>query len=236
MHLSAPTLENLELGLMGAPERAAAEGHLAECARCRDDLEALREARARFDRDILPRTLPRVLRAQRRRRLRIRAAILAGPLLAAAAALLLFWPGRPEGILIKGGGVGLRGFARRGDHVFAVADGTRLQAGDDLRFVVEPGGHRYALVVSVDGAGHASVYFPYGGAASALLGRDKELPGSIHLDDAPGPERVFALFSDAPISAEIILAGLRGLDAAAIRAGVTLREPQASFWFEKETH
>jgi hypothetical protein len=78
-----------------------------------------------------------------------------------------------------------------------------LLPGDALRFVVQPGGLPYLLIVSRDGAGHLTVYYPFGGSRSAELkseGRN-ELPGSVELDATPGEERLFALFSRRPLEA-----------------------------------
>ncbi|HET9451957.1 MAG TPA: hypothetical protein VFO83_13795, partial [Aggregicoccus sp.] len=66
-----------------------------------------------------------------------------------------------------------------------------------------------------------------------------ELPGSVVLDAAPGPERVFALFSDAPLAAGDVTRALEALGSGgrgAIRAQQRLPvagTEQASFLFEK---
>jgi hypothetical protein len=139
------------------------------------------------------------------------------------------------------GGPALHLYVRRGDRVFAAQPRVVLAPGDSVRFVVEPGGHRYLLVVSIDGAGKVSVYHPFEGAASAPLASAPrvELPESIVLDRAPGPERIFALFSDAPLSAAAVGQQLQQRAAAAgwEKGGdVELALPgteQASFLFEK---
>ncbi|HZS37268.1 MAG TPA: hypothetical protein VFF06_10590 [Polyangia bacterium] len=250
-HLSATAIDAFELGQLHGEDEARARVHVTTCERCRGDLEALRSARERFEREVMPRTLPAVIRRHRRRGASLRRRLLVVlPVIAAAAALLLLLPRGMdltprERILVKGGEPALRGFARRGDRVFAVSDGAVLAPGDDLRFVVEPGGRRFVLIASVDGAGHATVYHPYGGMTSAPLDKAPriELPGSIHLDAAPGPERVFALYSDQPLDAQPVLAELRVLGArgaAAIREqrvldGARARgaTAQGTFLFEK---
>ena len=246
-HVSALTLDALDLGLLAAEEAAAAEAHLAGCDRCRADRELQRAARLRFEREVEARTLPEVIRRHHRRRSLFRRTpwLLALPAVAAAAGLLvlLSW-GSPllehQEILVKGGGPALHAYAKRGERVFAVRDGAQLLAGDDLRFVVEPGGHRYVLIASIDGAAQATVYHPYGGAASAELCRGARvvLPGSIHLDDAPGPERVFAVYSDTPLDAAPLLEelrelGRRGGDAIRAQKALPGNAAQATVWFEK---
>jgi hypothetical protein len=131
-------------------------------------------------------------------------------------------------------------FAHRDGQTFAVHDGARLGAGDQIRFVVEPAGARYLLVASVDSLGQATIYYPYGAAMSAPIAGDRiELAGSIVLDAAPGPERVFALFSDAPITATAVQDALRAIAAAGpdairgMRALPIAARAQTSVAFEK---
>jgi hypothetical protein len=133
-------------------------------------------------------------------------------------------------------------FANRNGETFPVHDGTTLAAGDRIRFVVAPDGARYLLVASVDGAGTASIYYPYGGTQSGPTeGERSELPGSIVLDAARGPERLYAIFSDEPIAADLVTERLRVIGAAgidAIRRTRSLDVParaQASLVFEKAT-
>ena len=239
-HLSAFELDAVALG----SEPAGAREHLAACARCRTDLDAASALREHFTAHVLPRMLP----VRRRRRAW---PWLAAPMLAAAAALLVVVrrphrapPAVPE-LAIKGD-VAWQVFGNRDGHTFAVHDGTPLERGDRIRFAVIPNGARYLLVASIDGAGAVTVYFPYGGSASAPLdaiapgAARVELPGSIVLDAAPGPERVFALFSDRPIETAEVARQLRAIGAAgpdAIRGtralAVAGTRGQTSVVFEK---
>ena len=131
-------------------------------------------------------------------------------------------------------------FANHDGRVFAVHDGTTLDAGDRIRFAVTPAGVRYLLVASIDGLGAATIYYPYGGPQSAIIEGDRVEPaGSIELDAAPGPERIYALLSDEPIAADTVIAKLRavaGGGADAIRHAPALELPvraQLSLVFEK---
>jgi hypothetical protein len=130
-------------------------------------------------------------------------------------------------------------FARRADAVFAVHDGTELAAGDQIRFVVGSGGPEYLLVASVDGSGKPTVYYPYGGDHSgAVTNEPSELPGSIVLDAAPGPERVFALITKEPLDAAqvtraLAALGARGPGAIRTTAAIDIPATQASIVFEK---
>jgi hypothetical protein len=233
-HLSAFALDALALGT----ETAGAREHLAACPRCRADFEAAATLREHFTAHVLVRTLPV-------RRRRFAWPLFALPALAVAIALLVIVrpsSHRAEPELAIKGDAAWQVFANRDGQTFAVHDGARLAQGDRIRFAVIPDGARYLLVASIDGAGAATIYFPYDGIESALLpaGDRVELPGSIVLDAAPGPERVFALFSDEPIAAAAVAERLRALGADgpdAIRRTHELVAPgvrgQTSVVFEK---
>ena len=123
-----------------------------------------------------------------------------------------------------------------------VHDGMRLAPGDALRFVLFPSGMSYVLIASVDGAGQVNIYYPFHGEASALTSGQGAIsvPGSIVLDAAPGPERLFVIYSARALPATAVRAALAptaAAGAAAIRG--TGQAPidgtvQASLLFEKE--
>jgi hypothetical protein len=182
-----------------------------------------------------------------------------GLALPAAAALLLVrsQPSRTPGpnaettppvIGIKGAPL-LQIFARRPGlggaeaQVTKVRDGDRLAAGDALRFVLSPTGLPYVLIVSVDGAAQPSVYYPFHGEASAEIDEKSlvSVPGSIVLDQAPGPERIFVIHSEKPLQADTVRDALVQLGAGgadAIRAAQRLPiegTVQSTLLFEKES-
>ena len=245
-HLSSPSLDALLADELGAAQRAEAEAHLVSCARCRADADEARAAQRDFAEVVCPRTLARVrgrlvAPPSRRRWL--------GALAAAAtvAALLLVVGLRPRGAgepdLMTKGGPSLRLVTRRDGRIFPVQDGSHLRAGDELRFVIAAAPQPYLLLASIDGDGHASIYFPFEGESSAGIdaraGR-VELPGSIVLDGARGPERIFALLSDAPLASARVREALRDVaagGAATIRATTHLpvaTAAQLSVIFEKD--
>ncbi len=80
-----------------------------------------------------------------------------------------------------------------------------------MRFAYEAPEPGHLLILELDGRGVASVFHPFDGSASAPLpARQGELlPGSVVLDDAPGPEYLFAIFSPRPLEAAPLLAQLR---------------------------
>jgi hypothetical protein len=222
-HPSAKALHEYHLALA---DRAAADGiaaHVAGCDRCRADLEALGADQARFEREIFPRTRAAIeARATRWWRRPWALPALGG--LAAAAALLVFV--RPHDDIRAKGAAALAVFVARGDGVQPVENGaSHLHAGDRIRFVLWPNGLKYAVIASIDGAAHATIYYPFHGDRSATLapGPRVEVPGSIELDDAPGPERVFAVLSARPLDTAPVLAALKKLStAAAVRRTATL--------------
>lgn len=234
-HLSAFQLDALALDTLPPDEAARYRAHLASCDACRADRDHAAELASHFTRNVLPRTRPR---ARQRWRLLIAPAFV----LAAALGLLIVRGGEPEPEITIKGGATWRVVASRGDAQFAVHDGSVLAAGDHVRFVIIPDGARYLLVASIDGSGAVSMYYPYDGARSgAIAGAQVELPDSIVLDAAPGPERLFALLSDEPIAADDVRDQLRAVGtggAAAIRAPRQLDVParaQLTLVFEKVT-
>ena len=257
------TLDLDRLGLTDLPPddlqrlRQRVDAHAGRCARCTTRRSEHQAAVAHFRAAVLARTLPLI--ASRRRPLRARLWGVAIALPALAVALLVLtrqfdgWrvEGRRAAVIgVKGDDL-MQVFALHHSEapgggapsVVRVGNGQRLAPGDALRFVLYPSGLPYALIASVDGAGQVSVYFPFHGEESAAVDGALVVPiaGSIVLDRAPGPERLFAIFSERPIAARLVrqlLAGPAAGGASAIRAARQLALPgtrQASLLFEKET-
>jgi hypothetical protein len=82
------------------------------------------------------------------------------------------------------------------------APGDTLVPGSRVQFVYSHPTRVWLAVVSRDGAGRASIYFPEGGRTAAELpaGREQPLPVSTVLDEALGPEQIFGLFCQAPVA------------------------------------
>jgi hypothetical protein len=218
-HLSASTLDRRALGDLGPDETEAAEAHLSSCAACRERLAEQQQSFRKFEQFVLPAVLPQ-LRARRSFAWRWLWTV---PAVAALAALLLVVPRAvPHDEIGVKGGPAFQTFVRRGTQVFSAVDGMLLEPGDDLRFVVQPAGLHYLLIVSRDGAGHLTVYYPFGGSQSSAVdpaGRD-ELPGSVKLDATPGEETLFALFSRQPLEAARVTERLgSGSDSSAAELG-----------------
>ncbi|MDY7231872.1 DUF4384 domain-containing protein [Hyalangium rubrum] len=101
--------------------------------------------------------------------------------------------------------------ARAGGAPELLGADAQVRPGDALRFAYEAPEAGHLLVLELDGRGAASVFYPYGAATSAPLGAGQRefLPGSVVLDDAPGPEWLLAVFSPRPLEAAPLLEALR---------------------------
>jgi len=234
-HPTAADFDRAELGSLPEERLRELAAHVLACGRCAETQAALQRAAAHFRNEVFPRSLPRIVAATSSPAARLRRwwseasagvrwASVAAPVAAAlvlTAGTIAYKARGPSAVdqepaVSAKGGPALHLFVRRGDRVFAAQPGAVLDPGDAVRFVVEPAGHQYLLVVSIDGAGKVSVYHPFDGVQSAPLAPAArvEVPGSIVLDRAPGPERIFALFSDAPLSAAAVGQQLQKLAAA----------------------
>jgi hypothetical protein len=213
---------------MPADEAERVGQHLATCEPCRADLANLANDQRRFEREVFPQTREAVARRGSPGRWRLLLPSLGVAVAAAAAWLLFLRPSLPGGdeLGVKGAAT-LAIFAAGKQGAVPVGDGTALRPGDRIRFVLWPAGQRHAVIASIDGAGKATIYHPFGGRESARLpeGMRVEVPGSIELDASPGPERVFAVLAPRPFSTASVLELLRKLGArgpAAIRQSPTL--------------
>jgi len=202
--------EHLTLYELDALAEAGAPGsspHLEGCDRCRTELATMLAARDRFRLSVFPRTAPEIERRLTHPWWRPALPFVLAPAVALglAALGLLLWPRAPNGpdLGIKGGAT-VRVFAQHAGKVTPVLDGEALEAGDALRFEIQPGGLPYLLVGSVDAAGAAGIIFPANGTESGRIDPVGQfiVPGSAVLDTSAGPERAFVLLSARPLSAE----------------------------------
>ncbi len=206
--------------------------HLARCPDCRKRVEALAVSDIDFATEVFPKTCPvvtaRALQDLHGRRFSSvfsalrRPSALAGIGLAAAATVLLLVGGpylktdkstsSPPAVvdatyLGDKGGVGLEVYCKRGGKVFRAHEGAILFVDDMLRFVprVPAKGAQYLMIVSVDSLGTVSRYFPTDSKQAAETpGVNEPLPGSVILDDTPGPERIWLLAAEEPFDFEAV--------------------------------
>jgi hypothetical protein len=257
-HLTSLDFDRLGLGNLASGDAATLRAHLDACPDCQQRQEHRHILADQFAREVLPRSLPVVRerlsphgwwsRPWRPRRLVVWLA-LAPAVCGVVLALALVRHGKPpvaslgadaSDISVKGRG-GLTLYVRHGSKVARFAPGAVLEAGDAIRFTIEPRGNAYLLIVGVDGAGAVSAYYPFGRWQSAPVteGVRFEVPGSVVLDDSPGPERIFALLSPQPLDGTWVRTTLQALAARgpqAIRSAHALQLPGAETWsvvFEK---
>jgi|GEM_PF-1293205 len=208
----------LEALSAGEPTPEATRAHVKACAACGAQLDALTGGRDVF---LRARPTDRFLRQLEHREASATRAPSPWrrlfPVLAAVVpALVLVLVVGPR-LLQDGSGVTWKGdafrvvAARAGAEAAPLAQDSTVKAGDRLRFAYEAPEAGHLLVLELDGRGGASVFHPFDGTASAPLpaGQRDFLPGSVELDDAPGTEWLFAVFSPRPLQAAPLLAQLR---------------------------
>lgn len=189
LHLDRFVMEELD-----AAEAERVRAHLAGCAHCAGAVDGLRAAR---DERLPP---LRVVPLAPRPRLWRRTAA-AGLGIAAAASLLLVF--RHSGERPKGPGYSLVMYVEHGGEVRRAGPGETVAAGDAVRFAVTTPSRSYVAVLSLDPAGHGSVYFPVGARAEPVeAGAEVALPLGTRLDATVGEERIVALFCSSPIELE----------------------------------
>ena len=216
-----------ELAPVQASELTA---HAAGCARCGALLAELRRGRDAFAADaVLPDAVVQRVRdlagdgGRGVARLRW-----AGPLLAAAAALLTWtaWPeqAQPWAERSKGSGVQLAFYVLHDGVVRPGSDGERVQPGDQLQLAYTSEREAYLAILSIDAAGKATAYYEKDGRAAKIIpARSAVLDRSTLLDATLGPELVYTLVCAEPITiAPLLLALERAPDQAPAAPGCTI--------------
>ena len=201
--LSGLRLDQLIATELEGEQLAEANQHLQVCVACAARLAHNQAFRARFQ--AAPPPLRRAVTepASRPRFPRWSPRwswVLTGTLAMAAAALAIV-PGLMETspqTRLKGDSR-LAFFVEKAGRVQRGTSGEVLYPGARVQFVYSHPRRSWLAVLSLDGAGKASVYFPQGDAAAEMPGgSDQRLPVSTILDEALGTERIFGLFCDAP--------------------------------------
>lgn len=138
----------------------------------------------------------------------------AGPTLLSLAAAALLWLGvgrgvgpEPEILIPRAGGSALIVHQAHGGRLAAYAPGTPVGEGDVLGFQVNATGHDGVVLLSVDGTGTVSVFFPASGPDALPLQGEGIVPleGTVTLDGAPGPEIFLAVFDTSPRDATALV-------------------------------
>lgn len=136
------------------------------------------------------------------------------PVFAAVAALLAvvtLFPKPPEENVTVKGAIALSVFRQRADgSVNELQPGEPVKPGDRLRFSVKVSEDGFLAVLSRDGAGQPSTYFPFGGRTAAAHAKSQPLLSeAVQLDGVLGAERVWAIFGKAPFELEPLLAQVK---------------------------
>ena len=228
-----PSDLRLDRFLAGEPSSVGADAelrtHLASCFPCAARAELLRESQAGPE-ALLPSfgTTAQVLRPPlafwRRPSFVAALAMAAGLLLLAGLRLKKgeVEPGSEPAAEPYGGlkgGAALTVYARHPDGtVRPVQSGDTVLPGEQLRFQVSTPQAAYVLVMGLDATGHVSLYAPSGPerAPVHLEGhRNTLLENSVELDDAPGTERLIAVFcSERPDIPHALAVAMRALHAS----------------------
>jgi len=184
--------------------------HLHSCPRCAARLEEMARQGEEFLQYVFPATVEKVEEAAERGARRFSWFQIFAPasaVVAAAALLLLVRPATDDSCrvtsdltCIKGeGGLGISVFLNGAEGARAAREGEAVAANAAIRFRVQPAAPCHLWIVSVDAAGQVSRLFPTEGDGGALLATRFEVPGGAVLDGKPGPERVIAICTPAPM-------------------------------------
>lgn len=114
-------------------------------------------------------------------------------------------PGKSGAVRSKGGLV-VEAFCKRDDQIFPVKDGDDFVAGDRLRFAYSKDLPGILAVFGVDDSGRVFPYYRDDALAGINVppGAEVMLPESVELDDHHGWERIFALWTPAPLGEDVI--------------------------------
>ncbi len=247
-------LEQYALGELPGNERAAIEGALAADEGLRARLAELR----RSDEEILREAPPAEIAAAIRRRMlsalpstssprpsRLAHRPLASFAFPAAAALLVlagtvmargfFFPSTVELSRPKGGTPGISIYMKAPSGPKELRDGDLASAGDVLQIKYGAGGTGYGAVFSLDGRGTLTGHLPAPGGPDARSPRleagGASLASAYELDDAPGFERFFLIYSPAEFKLSVAVDALRGLaSSGGLAATGSLSLPAGLEW------
>jgi hypothetical protein len=180
-------LDELLVSELTSGEEQAAGEHMKTCPACSNRARALREKRVALPSLSLP---PRV------RRWPSLGAFAMGGAIAAALALFVVFPRTTDSSSTRlKGGPRLSYFVKRGADTRPGGAGETVRAGDTLIFATSSAAPRFVAILSREGSGKASVYFPSGTRAEPVdAGREVVLPLATVLDDAVGTEQIYGLF------------------------------------------
>ncbi len=109
-----------------------------------------------------------------------------------------------------------------------LAPGANVSPGDAIRVAYRAAGASHGVLVSLDGAGAATLHFPEtAGESTALTQTGNQALHTFDLDDAPDFERFFFVTADAPLDVDAVMKATEALgeEPKAGTARLQLREP-----------
>ena len=201
IHPSTLKLHQYRYGELGPADAAELRAHVDGCERCRERLRAQEAQRAEFVAMPVPDAIRELGPAPEPWWRRLRAWWVAAALIPAAAAGLLLarplitapQPTEVSDTRTKGEAPALEVWVDRAEGVRVVGEGERLQAGDRVQPYFDPRGAPYVTFAGSDG-GEIEVYRTVAVERPGL----QPTPFALTLDDAPGPQWLYAVGSDEP--------------------------------------
>jgi hypothetical protein len=230
--ISDVTLERYRLGELPPAERDRVSAAIAADAALKARLTVIEQS----DQDIAERYPAAEMAAAVRRKARAQTASEATPpastfawlrpvivvaaslCLMAVAATVWFRQPVPDDTTIKGGpALVLHRKTTNGSE--AMTPGAAVREGDQIRVGYRSAGHRYGVILSIDGRGNVTAHLPRTGDRAAALqpAGTVFLDFAYELDDAPRWERFYFVTSDSEFELEPVRQAVR--DASLIRAG-----------------
>jgi hypothetical protein len=202
-------LERYLAGELSPEVRSQLENELAASPENQARLDALRADSAAF----LTLHPPGPLVAKARGTQRARSWVGWGAALAGAAAAItlgitqLVRPTEPE--LGLKGNLALSVYRQTAGGSERLSPDAVVHAGDSLRFEVRAPSDGFVAVLSRDGAGHVSVYYPMGAREPAKHhAAEPVLPGAVGLDATLGFETIYVVYAEKPFALEPALKSL----------------------------
>jgi hypothetical protein len=148
-------------------------------------------------------------------------------------------PTAPSADRSKGGTLSLLLFRQGADSkVERLEPGAVARARDVLQIAYHANGHRYGVILSIDGRGVVTQHLPTAGDAAELKPNGTVvLTTAYRLDDAPRLERFYLVAADEPFAIAPVVAAARSAAAdpfAVDRLPLHAPFEQASFLLRKE--
>lgn len=205
-HVNTLALHRLHAGELDPAEAAPLRAHLDTCPRCSARWQALQAQREAFVLQPVPPALrtPAAPPAWRRWLLWGLA-----PALALGIALVVVGPGAPgphpglEEGRTKGAAAALEVWLDTPQGPKLLHEGDSVAAGDTVQLRFDPGPHRVVTLAGRDGRGAVEVY-----GSTEARGGVQTAPFALTLDDTPGDQVFYALFTVSPPAPEAVRAAV----------------------------